>query len=134
MCSSDLFSVFGVGISCMAFTLAGSTWIPLSLTMKPNNFPDLTPKVHLLGFNLSLYNLSRSNLGANLEPSVKQQLIQMLHDYVEVFSWSYEYIPGLDTDFVVHRLSTKEDFPPVKQKVHHMRPEMSEKIKVEVMK
>ena len=31
-------------------------------------------------------------------------------------------------------LATKEDFPPVQQKVRRMRPDMSEKIKVEVMK
>ena len=43
-------------------------------------------------------------------------------------------MPGLDTDIMVHRLPTKEDFPPVKQKVYRMRPEMSEKIKAEVMK
>ena len=43
-------------------------------------------------------------------------------------------MPGLDTDIVVHRLPTKEDFPPVKQKVHRMRPDMSEKIKAKVMK
>ena len=58
----------------------------------------------------------------------------MLHDYVEVFSWSYEDMPGLDTDITVHHLPTKEDFPPVKQKVRRIRPHMSEKIKVEVMK
>ena len=58
----------------------------------------------------------------------------MLRDYVEIFSWSYEDMPGLDTDIVVHRLPTKEDCPPVKQKVRRMRPEMSEKIKAEVMK
>ena len=56
-------------------------------------------------------------IGANLEVSVKQQLIQMLHDYVEIFAWSYEDMPGLDTDIVVHRLPTKEDYPSVKQKV-----------------
>ena len=49
----------------------------------------------------------------------------MLHDYVEIFAWSYEDMPGLDTDIVVHRLSTKEDCPLVKQKIRHMRPEMS---------
>ena len=63
-------------------------------------------------------------IGANLELSVKQRLIQMLHDYVEIFAWSYEDMPGLDTDIVVHRLPTKEDCPPVKQKVRRMRPEM----------
>ena len=58
----------------------------------------------------------------------------MLHDYVEIFAWSCEDMPGLDTDIVVHRLPTKEDFPPVKKKVCHMHPDMSKKIKAEVMK
>ena len=73
-------------------------------------------------------------IGANLEYNVKKRLIRMLHDYVEVFSWSYEDMPGLDIDIVVHRLPTREDCPPVKQKVRRMRPDMSEKIKAEVMK
>ena len=33
-------------------------------------------------------------VGANREPDVKECLIQLLHDYVEVFSWSYEDMPG----------------------------------------
>ena len=73
-------------------------------------------------------------ISANLGLNVKQRLIQMLHDYVEIFFWSYDDMPRLDIDIVVHRLPTKEDFPPVKQKVRRMRLEMSEKIKVEVMK
>ena len=73
-------------------------------------------------------------MGANLEPSVKECLIQLLNEYVEIFAWSYEDMPGLDTDIVVHRLPTREDCPPVKQKVRCMRPDMSEKIKAEVMK
>ena len=52
----------------------------------------------------------------------------MFHDHVEVFAWYYENMHGLDTDIVVHRLPTKEDYPPVKQKVRRMRPDMSEKI------
>ena len=43
-------------------------------------------------------------------------------------------MPGLDTDIMVHHRPTKEDCPSVKQKVLRMRPKMSEKIKVEVMK
>ena len=73
-------------------------------------------------------------VGANHEPSVKERLILLLNEYVEIFAWSYEDMPGLDTDIVVHHLPTKEDCPPVKQKVRRMRPEMSEKIKAEVMK
>ena len=66
-------------------------------------------------------------VGANMEPSVKKRLTQLLHDYVEVFAWSYEDMLGLDTDIVVHHLPTKEDCPPVKQKVHRMRQDMSER-------
>ena len=50
----------------------------------------------------------------DLENGIKSRLVHMLHDYVEGFSWSYEDMPGLDTDIVVYRLPTKEDFPPVK--------------------
>ena len=59
---------------------------------------------------------------------------RMLHDYVEIFAWSYKDMPGFDADIVVHRLPTKEDCPPVKHKVYCMHPEMSEKTKAEVMK
>ena len=60
-----------------------------------------------------------------MEHSVKERLIKMLHDYIEIFAWSYEDIPGLDTAIVVHCLPTKGDCPPVKQKVCHMCSEMS---------
>ena len=79
-------------------------------------------------------NKKEVKVGANLEPSVKEHLIQLWHDYVEIFAWSYEYMPGLDTDIVVHRLPTREDCPLVKQKFCRMRLDMSEKIKAEVMK
>ena len=55
-------------------------------------------------------------VGVNLEPSFKERLIQLLHDYVEIFALSYEDMPRLDTDIVVHHLPTREDCPPVKQK------------------
>ena len=56
-------------------------------------------------------------VASNLEPSVKERLIQLLQDYVEIFSWSYEDMPGLETDIMIHRLPAREDCPPVKQKV-----------------
>ena len=59
-------------------------------------------------------NRKEVKIGANLESSVKNRLIQMLHDYVEVFSWSYEDMPRVDTDIVVHRLPKKEGYSPIK--------------------
>ena len=56
-------------------------------------------------------------VGANLEPSVKERLVHLLNEYVVIFAWSYKDMPGLDTDIVVHCLPTREDCPPIKQKV-----------------
>ena len=50
-------SVLGAVMSSMALIFLGSTFIPRSLTMCPNNFPKVTPKVNFLGFNLSLNRL-----------------------------------------------------------------------------
>ena len=47
-------SVLGASMSSMAQIFSGSTFIPCSQTMCPSNFPEVTPKVHFLGFNLSL--------------------------------------------------------------------------------
>ena len=68
-----------------------------------------------------------AKVGANLETSVRKRLIQLLHEYVQAFAWSYEDMLGLDADIVVHRLPTKEDCPPVKQKVRRMRPDIDRK-------
>ena len=68
-------------------------------------------------------------IGANLEGSIKNMLIKILHDYVEIFAWSYEDMLGFDTDIVVHRLPMKEGCPPIKQKVCRMRPDLSRRLR-----
>ena len=73
-------------------------------------------------------------IGADLEESIKVRLIELLREYSDIFAWSYEDMPGLDTDIVVHRLPLKEGCSPVKQKLRRTHPEMSKKIKEEVQK
>src|SRR3954464_14550190 len=53
-------------------------------------------------------------IGATLNEDVKATLIKLLHEYAEIFAWSYRDMPGLDTDIVVHRLPLKEGCAPVK--------------------
>ena len=60
--------------------------------------------------------------------------MDLLQDYNNVFVWSYQDMPGLDTDIVVHQLSLKEKCAPVKQKLRRVKPEMLLKIKEEVKK
>ncbi|KAI5430834.1 hypothetical protein KIW84_035096 [Lathyrus oleraceus] len=85
--------------------------------------------------NLGTEDVKREiKIGASSEDDVKKGLIELLQEYVDVFAWSYQDMPGLDTDIVVHRLPLKEDCPPVKQKLRRTRPEMAVKIKEEVQK
>ena len=71
-------------------------------------------------------------VGTTLEASIKERLIKLLHEYVDVFAWSYQDMPGLDTDIVVHKLPLQPDHPPVKQKLRRARPDMALKICDEV--
>ncbi|KAI5411692.1 hypothetical protein KIW84_056677 [Lathyrus oleraceus] len=73
-------------------------------------------------------------IGALLEESVKKGLIKLLREYVDVFSWSYEDMPGLGTDIVQHFLPLKPECMPVKQKLRRTHPDMAVKIKEEVQK
>jgi hypothetical protein len=73
-------------------------------------------------------------VGASLKEDVKRMLINLLQEYVDVFAWSYQDMPGLDTDIVVHRLPLKPECPPVKQKMRRTRPDMALKIREEVKK
>ena len=49
-----------------------------------------------------------------LSPTIREKLIDLLRKYSDVFAWSYQDIPGLDTDIVVHRLPLREECAPVK--------------------
>ncbi|KAI5425644.1 hypothetical protein KIW84_031456 [Lathyrus oleraceus] len=68
-------------------------------------------------------------IGALLEEYVKKGLIKLLQEYVDVFAWSYEDMPGLDTDIVQHFLPLKPECVPMKQKLRRTHPDMAMKIK-----
>ena len=72
------------------------------------------------------------NIGALLEDFIKKGLIELLREYVDVFAWSYEDMPGLD--IVQHFLPLKPEYVPVKQKLRRTHPDMAVKIKEEVQK
>ena len=52
----------GAGDCKMALSYAGLASIPLWVTMKPRNRPELTPKAHFKGFSFIPYSLRRSNV------------------------------------------------------------------------
>ena len=71
-------------------------------------------------------------IGNCMKSDTRSRLISLLHEFVDVFAWSYQDMPGLDPSIVEHKLPLKPECPPVKQKLRRMKPEMSLKIKEEV--
>ena len=53
-------------------------------------------------------------IGASLYLDVKSRLIKLLKEYVDIFAWSYQDIPGLDTNIVENYLPLKLECPPIK--------------------
>ncbi|KAA3465493.1 RNA-directed DNA polymerase (Reverse transcriptase), Ribonuclease H-like protein [Gossypium australe] len=73
-------------------------------------------------------------IGTCITKEMRQDLVDLLQEFKDVFAWSYQDMPGLSIDIVVHRLPIKEDCKPVQQKLRRMRPDMILKIKEEVKK
>jgi hypothetical protein len=48
-------------------------------------------------------------IGVSLQPEVKESLIKLLREYVDVFAWSYQDMPGLDTNIVEHKLPLNQN-------------------------
>ncbi|XP_022751308.1 uncharacterized protein LOC111300005, partial [Durio zibethinus] len=73
-------------------------------------------------------------VGTSLLPAERQKLEELLREYVDVFAWTYQDMPGLSTDIVEHKLPLKPGCKPMQQKLRRMKPEMLLKIKEEVKK
>ena len=73
-------------------------------------------------------------IGASLHPDVKSRLTELLKEYVDIFSWSYQDMQGLDTDIMEHHLPLKPECPHFKQKLRRTHSDMVVKIKEEGLK
>ena len=51
----------------------------------------------------------------SLPSNEKEELIALIKEYIDVFAWNYEDMPGLDPSVAMHRLDIKSDAKPVKQ-------------------
>ena len=73
-------------------------------------------------------------MGNTLTALEKDALMALLTEFKEVFAWSYEDVPRIDTDIVQHCIPTDLTMKPVKQNLRRMKPEWTLKIKEEVKK
>ncbi|OMP00330.1 reverse transcriptase [Corchorus capsularis] len=73
-------------------------------------------------------------LSKNLSAEQKSVLIELLKEFEDVFAWSYEQMPGLDTNLVTHELHIAPGSRLVKQSARLFQPEIETKIKEEIEK
>jgi len=79
-------------------------------------------------------NVKKTRISIHLSPSEKKEYTEFLKECEDVFAWSFDYMTGLSTSIVAHKLPTNPMCPPVKQKLRNFKPDMSLKIKEEVNK
>ena len=73
-------------------------------------------------------------IGTSISPATRKELIDLLQDYSDIFARSYQDMPSLDIEIVIHRLPLREECASVKQKLRRVKPEMLLKIKEEMRK
>ncbi|XP_070003473.1 uncharacterized protein [Nicotiana sylvestris] len=78
--------------------------------------------------------VKETKISIHIEPNIREELIKTLLEFKDIFAWSYDDMPGLSTDLVVHKLPIDPACPPVKQKLRRFKTDMSLKIKEEVTK
>ena len=52
-------------------------------------------------------------IGSSLDSSVKKEIVDLLKEYIDIFVWSYQDVPGLSTEIVEHQLPMRLECKPV---------------------
>jgi len=86
--------------------------IPVELATEVDN-PDETEIVNLGDAE----NIKGTRISVHLPPSEKEEYIEFLKEYEDIFAWSYDNMAGLSTCIVAQKLPTDPTCPPVKQKL-----------------
>jgi len=73
-------------------------------------------------------------ISESLSPSEEEDLIQLIREYIDIFAWNYEDMPGLNPQIAMHRLNINPDAKSVKQQQRRFYPEIMEAIESKVKK
>ena len=58
-------------------------------------------------------------LGGSLDPKVRKNLVKLLKEYNDIFTWSHDEMPGIPLTLDTHRLAVDATVKPIKQKQRH---------------
>jgi hypothetical protein len=92
-----------------------SPTIPLDISIKPG----IVENVHI---------------GASCSPDEIQTYKALFQEFHDLFAWSYEEMPGIDPDIIVHEIKTYPETKPIRQRLRPIHPWKSIAIKLEVEK
>uniref|UniRef100_A0A2N9G212 RNA-directed DNA polymerase n=1 Tax=Fagus sylvatica TaxID=28930 RepID=A0A2N9G212_FAGSY len=71
-------------------------------------------------------------IGDFLSGEHKSQLMAVLNEYQDVFAWTPYEAPGVDSEFVCHKLNVSPEYKPVIQKARRTAPQHAEAVREEV--
>jgi hypothetical protein len=74
------------------------------------------------------------HIGASCSTDEVHTYKALFQDFCDIFSWSYEEMPGIDPDIVVHEIKTYPDVKPIQQRLLPVHPRKVATINLEVEK
>ena len=92
-----------------------SKTIPLDISVKPG----IIENIHI---------------GASCTDDEIKTYKALFQEFRDVFSWSYEEMPGIDLAIVIHEIKTYPDAKPIRQRLRQIHPRKAAAIKTEVEK
>jgi hypothetical protein len=103
-----------------------------SITAKPK----MTTKEELEVINLSNDpNVNKPiSISMSLSAEERKCLIDLLHEYKDVFAWDYDEMPGIDPGLVAHSLNVEPSTRPMVQPMRTFHMEVEAQITQEVKK
>ena len=73
-------------------------------------------------------------IGTSMKHEDQVNLLLLLVQNLDVFAWSPYKVPGVDLEFITHKLNVDTLFPPKKQKSRRLAKQHIEAVKQEVAK
>ena len=73
-------------------------------------------------------------IGAQLSPQEKEELLVFLKRNIDVFAWDAYEAPGVDLDFICHHLNVNPSIIPKKQLLRRLSKKHADTVREEVIK
>jgi hypothetical protein len=61
-------------------------------------------------------------LSSSLSKEQRDEYVKILKEFIDVFSWKYEYLRTYDTNIMEHKIPLKEEAKPFRQKLRQINP------------